>query len=387
MAEGTAVDDLLHPDRIIIGSSPTEAGHRAAASLADVYASWVSPERIVTMNLWSSELSKLAANALLAQRISSINALSAICEKTGADIDDVARACGLDSRLGSRMLKAGPGFGGSCFRKDVLSLVDTSESLHLDEVASYWKSVVTMNEYQKARISDRILSCLSDPVPAGTKIAVLGFAYKSGTSDTRESAAIDVVGRLIAEGVDVAIYDPAAGEPQILAELQQRITDDASSTLGHHPVSICRSAYEACQGAHAVVILTEWEEFTTIGASSRVSGCVASAAPTEEGRPSDDGPSLDPPRDDDRRRRDDAPATSSPSPSPASGDGESSDLHLLPRSRPLDWRRIAFGMDRPRLVFDGRGMVDARYLEHLGFRVEVVGQASRQALYWNALSS
>ena len=374
MAQGTAVDDLLRPDRVIIGSSPTEAGHRAAASLAQVYARWVSPERIITMNLWSSELSKLAANALLAQRISSINALSAICEKTGADIDDVARACGLDSRLGSCMLKAGPGFGGSCFRKDLLSLVDLSASLHLDEVASYWKSVVTVNEYQKARIADRILSCLSDPRLARMrrkkkKIAVLGFAYKQDTSDTRESAAIDVVGRLIAEEVDVAIYDPAAAEPQILAQIQHRLRADgsSSSTVGHHDVSVCRSAYEACQAAHAVVILTEWKEFATMGATSHASRCATSAAPTDP-----------PPQDGDRPPPDDPLATTSPSLSPASA-GESSGLLHPPHRRPLDWRRIAFGMDLPRLVFDSRGVVDARYLEHLGFQVEVVGKASKPA--------
>lgn len=210
------------------------------------------------MDLWSSELSKLAANALLAQRISSINSLSAICEETGASIEEVAHVCGLDGRLGPGMLRAGPGFGGSCFKKDVLSLVYISESLHLYEVASYWKSVVTINEYQKDRFARRIISRLANSL-AEKKVAILGFAYKKGTSDARESAAIDVVWRLADEGAQVVIYDPAVEEEQIWTELEN---GGAPMNILKDRVSVASFPYHACQGAHAVVILTEWEQFS-----------------------------------------------------------------------------------------------------------------------------
>ncbi|KAL8703881.1 MAG: hypothetical protein Q9201_002932 [Fulgogasparrea decipioides] len=258
LAEGTAIRDLLHPDRVIIGSTPTSDGHRAAASLADIYGQWVPRERIITMNLWSSELSKLAANAMLAQRISSVNALSAICEATGADVDEVSHACGLDSRIGPQMLKAGPGFGGSCFQKDIFNIVYLSESLHLCEVADYWRAIINMNEHQKERFTRRIISCLYNNL-AGKKLAVLGFAFKKDTSDTRESPAITLVSNFIAERARVAIYDPQVPSQQIWREL---VDNGCDPEVLKRNASVCPSAYAACEAADAVIVLTEWDEFS-----------------------------------------------------------------------------------------------------------------------------
>ncbi|KAA8895091.1 UDP-glucose/GDP-mannose dehydrogenase family, NAD binding domain-containing protein [Sphaerosporella brunnea] len=259
LAEGTAIADLMNPDRVLIGSLNTEAGRSAAASLVDIYAGWIKREQIITTNLWSSELTKLAANAMLAQRISSINALSAICEATGADVDEVSYACGLDTRIGPKFLKASVGFGGSCFQKDILNLVYLSESLHLPEVAAYWKQVVEMNEYQKKRFVNRIISCLFNTL-TGKKIAILGFAFKKDTGDTRESPAITLCKYLRAERANVAIYDPKVAESQIWMDLTEPgITDDLAKL--QKQISIADSAYAACKGADAVVVCTEWDEF------------------------------------------------------------------------------------------------------------------------------
>ncbi|KAL8637407.1 MAG: hypothetical protein Q9228_005317 [Teloschistes exilis] len=258
LAEGTAIRDLLHPDRIIIGSTQTKEGHRAAASLGAIYEQWVPRDRIVTMNLWSSELSKLAANALLAQRISSVNALSAICEATGANVDEVSHACGLDSRIGPHMLKAGPGFGGSCFQKDIFNIVYLSESLHLYEVADYWRAIINMNEHQKQRFTKRIISRLYSNL-AGKKLAILGFAFKKDTSDTRESPAITLVSNFIAERARVAIYDPRVPSQQIWREL---VDNGCDLDMLKRNVSVCPSAYAACEAADAVVVVTDWDEFS-----------------------------------------------------------------------------------------------------------------------------
>ncbi|KAF8592834.1 hypothetical protein BDV93DRAFT_357401, partial [Ceratobasidium sp. AG-I] len=213
LAEGTAITDLFGPDRVLIGSLQSEEGKSACASLRDVYAHWVPTERILTVGLWSSELSKLAANAMLAQRISSINALSAICEATGANIDEVAHAVGRDSRVGPKFLKASVGFGGSCFQKDILNLVYLSESLHLPEVAAYWRQVVEMNDHQKRRFSKRVVDTLFNTI-TGKRIAVLGFAFKADTGDTRESAAITLIQHFQQENALVNVYDPQVTEAQ-----------------------------------------------------------------------------------------------------------------------------------------------------------------------------
>lgn len=255
LAEGTAVADLENPDRVLIGGDQTPDGLAAIQKLVDVYAQWVPAENILTTNVWSSELSKLTANAFLAQRISSINAISALCEATGANVDEVAHAIGTDSRIGPKFLKSSVGFGGSCFQKDILNLVYLCEHFGLPEVAAYWNGVIEMNNYQKHRFGRRIISTMFNTV-SDKKIAVLGFAFKKDTNDTRESAAIYVCKDLIDEQANVSIYDPKVPEAQIRRDLG--LAEDATA------VTICGDAYEATKDAHAVLILTEWDEFKAL---------------------------------------------------------------------------------------------------------------------------
>jgi len=258
LAEGTAVEDLLHPDRILIGGDPSPEGQVAIQALVDVYANWVSPEKILTTNVWSSELSKLTANAFLAQRISSINALSELCEKTGADVNEVAKAIGMDSRIGPKFLKASVGFGGSCFQKDILNLVYIAKSYGLNEVADYWEQVIIMNDHQKRRFSNRIVQTLYNTV-ADKKITFLGWAFKKDTNDTRESAAIYIANELINEQAKIAVYDPKVSRKKILADLNYLQT----RTIEENDNSIYTDfdPYLACKNAHAIAILTEWDEF------------------------------------------------------------------------------------------------------------------------------
>lgn len=250
LAEGTAMDDLEDPDRILIGGDTGEGGQKAVQTLADIYRRWVPEDRIITTNLWSSELSKLTANAFLAQRISSINAISALCEATEADVDEVAFAIGRDSRIGPKFLRASVGFGGSCFQKDILNLVYLCRHFGLPEVADYWESVVSMNDYQKKRFSRRIVSTLFNTV-SDKKIAIFGFAFKKDTNDTRESAAIYVCRDLLEEGAELAIFDPKVSEAQILSDLQ---INQATAKVTLH-----RDPYVAAAGAHAIALLTEWD--------------------------------------------------------------------------------------------------------------------------------
>ena len=258
LAEGTAVQDLLHPDRVLIGGDQNEAGQQAIQSLVDIYSKWVSVDRILTTNVWSSELSKLTANAFLAQRVSSINAISELCEKTGASVDEVARAIGMDSRIGPKFLKASVGFGGSCFQKDILNLVYISKSFGLHEVADYWEQVIIMNDHQKNRFSKNIVKTLFNTV-SGKKIALLGWAFKKDTNDTRESAAIYVADNLINEEALVSVYDPKVSKTQVLFDLdylESRTTETNQKFVDYH-----ENSYEACKGAHAIAIMTEWDEF------------------------------------------------------------------------------------------------------------------------------
>src|SRR3954471_7169204 len=253
LAEGTAVKDLLNPDRVLIGGERTPEGEKAMETLVGVYARWVPRDRIITTNLWSSELSKLVANAFLAQRISSINAISALCEATGADVDEVAHAIGHDSRIGPKFLKASIGFGGSCFQKDVLNLVYLCQHFHLPEVAAYWQQVIKINDWQRRRFAERIVHALFNTV-AEKKIAVLGFAFKKDTNDTRESSAISVVRDLLAEQARVVVYDPQVPAAEIKYAL--------FGTGPENPrLTVAKNAAEASDGAHAVAILTEWDEF------------------------------------------------------------------------------------------------------------------------------
>ncbi len=262
LAEGTAVEDLLTPDRVLIGGD----SEKAIKSLSDVYARWVPQEKILTTNLWSSELSKLTANAFLAQRVSSINAISALCEATGADVDEVARAIGTDSRIGPKFLKASVGFGGSCFQKDILNLVYLCEHFGLSEVAAYWEQVVTMNDYQKSRFAKNIVRTLFNTV-SDKKIAMWGWAFKKDTNDTRESAAIYVCRDLLRERARVHVYDPQVSREQILSDLAIAmktpglpLTEDDQRLIDSN-LTISTDPYAASEAAHAVAVMTEWDEF------------------------------------------------------------------------------------------------------------------------------
>ncbi len=260
LAEGTAVIDLLNPDRILIGGDTTPEGEEAINALVDVYANWVSRDKILTTNVWSSELSKLTANAFLAQRISSINAISELCEKTGADVNEVAKAIGMDSRIGSKFLKASVGFGGSCFQKDILNLVYIAKSYGLHEVADYWEQVIIMNDHQKRRFSNNIVQTLYNTV-ADKKITFLGWAFKKDTNDTRESAAIFVADDLISEHAKISVFDPKVSRDKMLSDLNYLETRSAEEN--NKEVFTFNDPYDACSGAHAIAILTEWDEFTT----------------------------------------------------------------------------------------------------------------------------
>jgi len=250
LAEGTAIQDLHNPDRVLIGGENAQA----IQSLVAIYSNWVPKERILTTNLWSSELSKLTANAFLAQRVSSINAISEICEKTGANVSEVAKAIGTDNRIGSKFLKSSVGFGGSCFQKDILNLVYIAKSYGLNEVADYWEQVIIMNDYQKKRFSRNIVKTLYNTV-SGKKITLLGWAFKKDTNDTRESPAISVATDLILEQAKVVVYDPKVQETQIKLDLINLDKKELSS------IQVAKDPYEACKDSHAIAILTEWDEF------------------------------------------------------------------------------------------------------------------------------
>ncbi len=308
LAEGTAVKDLLNPDRVLIGGEESEEGEKAIEALASIYARWIPQERILRTNVWSSELSKLTANAFLAQRISSINAISALCEKTGADVEEVSKAIGMDSRIGSKFLKASVGFGGSCFQKDILNLVYISRTLGLKEVADYWEQVLKINDYQKSRFAQNIISTLFNTV-SDKKIAFLGWAFKKETNDTRESAAIYVAWELLQDQAEVHIYDPKVTPEQIFSDLKSvsggafvcgksdfsgvsinqglsinptdgsKIHADKDQSAsgkcesdfisgifkcncpGIGTVYVHNNPYSAMENAHAVAVITEWDEF------------------------------------------------------------------------------------------------------------------------------
>jgi len=252
LAEGTAIEDLERPDRVLIGSQLTPEGIKARDEVVEIYANWVPNEKILTSNIWSSELSKLVANAFLAQRISSINSISALCEKTDANVSEVSRAIGMDTRIGSKFLSSSVGFGGSCFQKDILNLVYICQSYGLTEVADYWERVVLMNEYQKRRFVQNMLKVMFNTV-AGKRIALFGFAFKADTGDTRESPAIDVAKQLIEEHAKVVITDPQA-------------LDNAKIDLADYAdkIEFIADPYEAAKGAHAIAVMTEWKEYKAL---------------------------------------------------------------------------------------------------------------------------
>ena len=273
LAEGTAIQDLLNPDRVLIGGESP----RAVEQLVSVYNRWIPREKILTTNIWSSELSKLTANAFLAQRVSSINAISALCEATGADVDEVARAIGTDSRIGPKFLKASVGFGGSCFQKDILNLVYLCEHFGLAEVAKYWEQVVVMNDHQKRRFSARIVRTMFHTV-SDKRIAIWGFAFKKDTNDTRESAAISVCRDLLEERARLVIYDPRVSERQIREALEgvfkdsNGVVSERDRQLLREHVTVAPDAYTAAHQTHAIAVLTEWDEFRTLDMSRVLAG-------------------------------------------------------------------------------------------------------------------
>lgn len=252
LAEGSAIQDLETPDRVLIGARETDSGQAALKEVADIYRHWVPAERILASNVWSSELSKLVANAFLAQRVSSINSISALCEKTNADIEEVAKAVGMDSRIGPKFLKAGLGFGGSCFKKDILNLTYIAENYGLTEIARYWEQVVEINSYQQRRFVDIIIKQMFNTI-VGKKIAIFGFAFKADTGDTRESPAINVCRGLLDERAQLAIHDPKAldGAAKDLEEYAGQFTLESDP-------------YSAASRAHAIVIATDWSQFASL---------------------------------------------------------------------------------------------------------------------------
>ena len=260
LAEGTAIQDLEAPDRVLIGGEPTKTGQEAIEALKNIYASWVPEDQIITTNLWSSELSKLTANAFLAQRVSSINALTELCEKTGANISEVANAIGTDSRIGPKFLKASVGFGGSCFQKDILNLVYICKSLGLNEAADYWEQVIIMNNHQRSRFADQIVKALYGTV-ADKKITFFGWAFKKDTNDTRESAAIYIADKLIDEHANIQVYDPKVSAFQMQSDLNY--LNSRSESENENYLSSENDPYKAVEGAHALAIITEWDEFKT----------------------------------------------------------------------------------------------------------------------------
>ena len=252
LAEGSAIKDLENPDRILIGCRESESGLAARENLVEIYANWVPKEKIITSNIWSSELSKIVSNAFLAQRISSINAISALCEKTDADITEVSRAVGMDSRIGSKFLSASVGFGGSCFKKDILNLVYLCQHYGLHEVADYWESVVIINQYQQERFILNMLTTMFNTL-AGKKICLFGFAFKANTGDTRESPAIYITRRLLEEKAEIIITDPKA---------LKNAKADLTGMEGNF--SFVEDPYKAVEGCHAIAVLTEWDLYRNL---------------------------------------------------------------------------------------------------------------------------
>jgi len=261
LAEGTAIPDLMKPDRVLIGGVQSPEGIKAAATLVSVYANWVPKEQILTTNLWSSELSKLVANAFLAQRVSSINSISALCESTGANVSEITRAVGMDARIGKRFLNSSIGFGGSCFQKDILNLVYLCETYGLNECAEYWNQVIVMNNYQKKRFSEKMVSSMFNTV-TGKKIAILGYAFKKDTGDVRETPSMFVVRDLVMEQAKIHVYDPQVSREDMWGEMNYTCNLSETSHPGlEAAVTTSTDAYAACDGAHALAVLTEWDEF------------------------------------------------------------------------------------------------------------------------------
>ncbi|KAH9213309.1 udp-glucose 6-dehydrogenase [Leptodontidium sp. 2 PMI_412] len=390
LAEGTAINDLLNPSRIIIGSSSTPSGRSAAATLASVY-SWIPASRIITTNTWSSELSKLVANAMLAQRISSINSISAICEKTGADITEISQSVGTDPRIGSKFLQAGIGFGGSCFRKDILSLVYLAETLGLEEVAEYWTQVLTINTWQRTRFTRRVIRCLNGTV-VGKKLTILGYAFKKGTSDTRESPALECIKILLEDApMEIAVYDPYCDPSQITSEIETLLGKAALKCNGGC-IEVYSNVYAACEGSSGVLIMTDCDEFKTASTSPERSFKASEKKRLLDPRPFN---ALEPTETEILALSNYLSSTSTlfdadplqrlySEPDCAQECVECSRTHAVGTAgtggskngvgHDLDWSRIAYRLQKPKWVFDGRGVLAKDVLEGLGVRLESVGK-------------
>lgn len=262
LAEGTAINDLINPDRVLIGGDNTKNGKKALKKIFNIYNKWIDSEKILTTNSWSSELSKLASNAFLAQRISSINSLSALCDTSGANIKEVAKAIGSDSRIGDKFLNASVGFGGSCFKKDILNLVYLCKHYGLEEVSEYWNQVLKINSYQKKRFSERIIDSLGNN-PENKTISILGWAFKKNTNDSRESASIDITNYLINKVAKIKVYDPMVSEKSIEQDL---IMTNGSKDINNlfNKIRICDNVFDASKDSDCIIIITEWDEFKTI---------------------------------------------------------------------------------------------------------------------------
>ena len=260
LAEGTAIQDLFKSDRVLIGGDDSESGQNAVKALVDIYANWIPKEKILTTNVWSSELSKLASNAMLAQRISSINSLSGLCEKTGANIDELSKAIGMDHRIGSKFLKASAGFGGSCFQKDILNLVYLCKFYGLDQEAEYWHQVVRINDNQKKRFAQKVIDYFNGDL-TGIRIAILGWAFKANTNDSRESASIKVSEILYKSGASITIYDPMVQKRSIVNDIESLW--DTKVNLNDKRINIVEKISET-KKCDTFVIITEWEEFKLI---------------------------------------------------------------------------------------------------------------------------
>lgn len=370
----------MRPDRILIGSSTGLAGLQAAVALRGVYAAWVSPGRILTVNTFSSELTKLIANAMLAQRISSVNAVSALCEELGADVEEVSRALGADSRLGARFLHAGVGFGGSCFEKDILNLAYLARCLHLPEVADYWTSVLDMNRYQRERFTKTAIRKLNGTL-RGKKIAVFGFAFKDGTNDTRNSVAVHIIAELAAEMPrEIAVFDPGCAPDEVEEEIRLLVKDKAVMDR----IRITNGWRDAVDGASAALILTQWEQFR----GSHVMAAKKDAAMI----PNKTLPGLHSFAEKEPNEMDIIEIEKVVS-NTAGNDSEDPLQRLLPRAdcEPgckqcarnstlsgdkdvVDWESIAALMEDHSWVFDGRNVVDGLYLKSLGFKVHSIGK-------------
>ncbi len=264
LAEGTAINDLFKSDRVLIGGENTESGKKAVKLLVNIYKKWIPRKKIITTNVWSSELTKLVSNAMLAQRISSINSISAICEKTGADIEEVSKATGMDNRIGSKFLKSSVGFGGSCFKKDILNLVYIARHYGLNEVADYWESVVAINTYQTERIANQIIKSINKNKEESV-VAIFGWAFKKDTNDSRESASIYLAKKILEQNIKINVYDPRVKESRIIEDLstifQKNNIDEKKMKQLLSNVKIFKNAYDSVINSNVVTICTEWDEF------------------------------------------------------------------------------------------------------------------------------